>query len=54
MEPIFRLATKKLLKVGGSMCLSIPNVWLKTMKTDKNTEFCIDLLEDQTIRIRPN
>ena len=54
METVFSLGKKKLLKVGGSRCLSIPSVWLKNMNADKNTEFCIDLLEDQTIRIRPN
>jgi antitoxin component of MazEF toxin-antitoxin module len=54
METIFSLGKKKLLKVGGSRCLFIPSVWLKNMKADKNTEFSIDLLEDQTIRIRPN
>jgi antitoxin component of MazEF toxin-antitoxin module len=54
MEKIFSLGKKKLLKVGGSRCLSVPDVWLKTLKTDANTEFSIDLLDDQSIRIKPN
>jgi len=53
MQTMLSLGSRRLIKVGGSLCLPIPSIYVQDMNTAKGTEFDIELLDDKSIRIRP-
>lgn len=54
MEALLNLGSRRLIKVGGSLCIPLPPFYLKNVSAGKGAEFDIELLEDRSIRIKPN
>lgn len=53
MQTLLHLGSRHLIKVGGSLCLPIPSIYVQDMNTAKGAEFDIELLDDKSIRIKP-
>lgn len=53
MEKMLSFGSRSLIKVGGSLCLPIPSIYVQDMNITKGAQFNIELLDDKSIRIRP-
>lgn len=53
MEKMLSFGSRSLIKVGGSLCLPIPSIYIQDMNIAKGAEFDIEMLDDKSVRIIP-
>jgi len=54
MQPFLDLGSRRIIKVGGSYCIPIPSYALKNINAGKGTKLNMELMDDKSIRIKPN